>query len=250
MQDKLELWTANLEQAKTEARQRTIEMLNKQADTELERRKVETRNLFAAREAELQAQQNQVQVVGHVHSKNKCGKSYWRNLKFCKTNMTSRLPKKQLRLKQIGGAAAELQFAQEELSIATNVLTKLRDRHAAIRTERQRYGAVRTLAVATMPKMPDELFPWKQIFPVSGAFFALPFLLGWLWEQKIQRVTDITAVEKSGSLAPIIGEVAKLPAKTNMGRNRRVYEESVERAACESIYVVGHQGHSIDRRGQ
>ncbi len=123
--------------------------------------------------------------------------------------------------------SANLQFAREELAVANGILIKLRDRRAAIRTERQKQGMVRTLAPAKPPKTPIEDAPIKKLAVFSGGAFIVPFLLGLLWEFRIQRVTDSKSVEK-GTLAPIVGEVARLPAGEGTGKGRRLFEESVD----------------------
>lgn len=132
------------------------------------------------------------------------------------------------RLEQYGGDSAELQFAQEHLIVANDVLRKLRDRFAAIKTERRQDGAVRSLAKATPPKSPVETVPMKKMMAASGAAFFIPFLLGLLWELKVQRLTDSNAVERRGELAPVVGEIARLPSESNGGRGRRIFEESVD----------------------
>jgi capsular exopolysaccharide synthesis family protein len=110
--------------------------------------------------------------------------------------------------------------------VASDVLEQLRSRVAAIRTERQKDGSVRTLAPATPPKTPVEKIPTKKLMMYSSAAFFVPFLIGLLWELNVQRVTDSTAMEKSNQLAPVVGEVAKLPSGT--GRGRRLFAESID----------------------
>jgi capsular exopolysaccharide synthesis family protein len=84
------------------------------------------------------------------------------------------------------------------------------------------------LANATPPKNPVETVPVKKLGAASTAAFALPFLIGLLWELKIQRVTDSSAVTKQFGLAPVVGEVARLPTGTHAGKTRRIFEESVD----------------------
>ncbi|TWU44320.1 Tyrosine-protein kinase YwqD [Novipirellula aureliae] len=129
-----------------------------------------------------------------------------------------------MRLEQFGGATAELQFAQEELSVANDVLRKLRDRVAAIRTERRQDGAVRSIAKATPPRTPVEPIPLKKMAVFGLGAMMIPFLFGLLWEVRVHRVTHSTAV---GHL-DVMGEVAKLPTGNKNSKARRVFEESVD----------------------
>ena len=84
------------------------------------------------------------------------------------------------------GNTAALQFAQDDLERATDLLNKLQDRAAQIRTERRQLTAVRTLAYATPPSAPVEDLPYKKLLAVSGAAFVIPFLAGLLLENKNQ----------------------------------------------------------------
>ncbi|HBJ36564.1 MAG TPA: exopolysaccharide synthesis protein, partial [Planctomycetaceae bacterium] len=128
------------------------------------------------------------------------------------------------RLEQFGGMTAELQFAQAELEVANDVLKKLRDRVAAIRTERRQDGAVRLLASATPPRTPVAEFPLKKMAMAGGAAMAVPFFFALLWELRVRRVTDSSM---SGGLS-LVGEVARMPAGTRGTKDRRIFQESVD----------------------
>lgn len=132
------------------------------------------------------------------------------------------------RLEQYGGMTAELQFAKDELVVASDVLTKLRGRVAAIRTERRQDGAVRTLAAATPPKSPVEAMPLKKLALASMGAFAIPFLIGLLWEYKVQRLTDAETYDKAGAMVPVLGEVSRLPSGSGSQKSRRIFEESID----------------------
>ena len=131
------------------------------------------------------------------------------------------------RMEQFGGETAKLQFAQEELEVANAVLLKLRDRIAAIRTERQNGGTVRSLASAQPPNSPVESMPYKKVIMAAGAAFLIPFAIGFLLEFKIQRITDSSTLEDL-PLAPVMGEVARLPSKIRTRKTVRQFEESVD----------------------
>lgn len=78
---------------------------------------------------------------------------------------------------RLKGRTAEIGFAEDELEVALSVLRKLRERVAAIRTERQKDGAVKILVPAIPPKMPINTFPNKKVAIASGAGFLLPFVI-------------------------------------------------------------------------
>ncbi|WP_161604323.1 polysaccharide biosynthesis tyrosine autokinase [Roseiconus nitratireducens] len=134
------------------------------------------------------------------------------------------------RMKKYSGASAELEFAQQELAIERETLQTLRNRIDAIRTESEHEGVVRLLADATEPRSPVENVPVKKMAMAGGACFLIPFVFGLLWEMRTNRVTDIQVLEKTGGLAPIVGELARSPAGQNGrgSRGRRVFQESVD----------------------
>ena len=107
------------------------------------------------------------------------------------------------------------------------MLLKLRDRIAAIRTERQNGGTVRSLASAQPPNSPVESMPYKKVIMAAGAAFLIPFAIGFLLEFKIQRITDSSTLEDL-PLAPVMGEVARLPSKIRTRKTVRQFEESVD----------------------
>ncbi|QDS88362.1 Tyrosine-protein kinase ptk [Rosistilla ulvae] len=131
------------------------------------------------------------------------------------------------RLEQRGGKAADLRFATEDREIAAGILGQLNQRLAAIRTERRRGSGLHTLAEATPPLAPVEPMPTKKMIVAAGGAFAIPFFLGLLWELRSQKICDSAKLE-SKLMAPIMGEVAKLPPKFGSRKGRRVFEESID----------------------
>ncbi|WP_417737622.1 polysaccharide biosynthesis tyrosine autokinase [Rosistilla oblonga] len=131
------------------------------------------------------------------------------------------------RLEQRGGKAADLRFATEDREIAAGILGQLNQRLAAIRTERRRGSGLHTLAQATPPLNPVEPMPMKKMIVAAGGAFVIPFLFGLLWELRSQKICDASNLE-SKVMAPIIGEVAKLPPKFGSRKGRRVFEESID----------------------
>lgn len=215
MQEKREHWLATPEAAKQDARQGSVAILKQRANDDLQQRKREVQYQLAA----LQEQRQLSRAQGQLERD-----SLTKTLEI----LRKQYDEERARLEQFGGSSAELQFAQEELSVATGVLTKLRDRVAAIRTERRQDGTVRSLAPAFPPRTPVELIPVKKMVLASGAAFCVPFLLGLLWEFKIQRLADSSAVEKNSSLAPVVGEVAMLPTGSTNAKSHRIFEESID----------------------
>ena len=104
--------------------------------------------------------------------------------------LKARWSKERSRLTEFGGESAELQFAENELAVANDVLTRLRARIAAIRTERRGGGAIRLLAAATPPVTPVNSLPIKRIVGVSTAAFLVPFVLGFLFGANLRPETS------------------------------------------------------------
>jgi len=190
---KVAQWERRLAEAKLAARQPAIEKFNQLAEEESER-------------AESNQKLSRDQMVTKL------------------SVLQDQYEQELTRLEQFGGTTAELQFAQEELAVANDVLKQLRDRVAAIRTERRQDGAVRTLASATPPNSPTSELPIKKMIMTGGATMMIPLLIGLLWELRVQRITDSSMC---GELS-VVGEVARLPAGTRSVKGRRIFEESVD----------------------
>ncbi|TWT54684.1 Tyrosine-protein kinase YwqD [Rubripirellula amarantea] len=224
----------SLEAKKSKAEKLAIAVLTKRAEEDYQRQMAEAEAKLTAmkqlHEVELDAARSHDSLKrNHQDNMNTALKKRDRAALVAKLGILQKqYDEERDRMEQFGGATAALQFAQEELSVATDVLRKLRDRTAAIQTERRQDGAVRTLASATPPKNPTETIPVKQLGLASTVAFVAPFLLGLLLELRIQRVTDGNAVQKHFGMAPVVGEIARLPAGTHGGRARRVFEESVD----------------------
>ena len=132
------------------------------------------------------------------------------------------------RLRKFGGKTAQLRIAERELAMSQGVWDVLRQRLLAVRTERQRGGSVVKVTDATAPSLNDpiEKLPYKKILMASLVAMLLPFAVGLLFEFKARRLTTSDMCDKNGMV--VIGEVAKLPPSAKHGRERRVYEESID----------------------
>ncbi|QEF99607.1 Tyrosine-protein kinase YwqD [Stieleria maiorica] len=141
--------------------------------------------------------------------------------------------------------SAKLQFAQDDLRRASLLLNKLEDRKAAIKTERTQADAVRSVSPATPPGHPVEDIPVKKLLVASGGAFAIPLLLGLLWEFKTNRVTDTHVLDSSQAIAPVIGELARSPSTTASrgSKGRRIFQESVDTMRA-NIFLSKHTQHS------
>ena len=223
---KIREWEQKLEKLKVAARQPAIEKLRQLADEDLAIRKAEAdaKLEIAKREYELSRKRAELQQQADAEQ-GEINRKLSREQLTTKLNVLRQQYEEELaRLEQFGGTTAELQFAQEELEVSNSVLRKLRDRVAAIRTERRQDGAVRTLTLATPPTSPVTELPVKKMSMAGGAAMMVPFLVGLLWELRVRRVTDST---KCGELS-VIGEVARLPSGPRSLKGRRVFEESID----------------------
>jgi len=131
------------------------------------------------------------------------------------------------RLSQFAGETAELYFAQQKYLQARNILERLNERVASLRTERQKSSTIQTLAEATPPSSPIESIPWKKIMLFAMAAFCVPYAIAFLFELKNKRVSSAEVLE-IGKEIPVLGELAKLPSRFSPSRKQRVYDESVE----------------------
>ena len=222
-----------IEAAKLDARKRAVGELRKFAEADLakrqeramQERELALQDLATRRKlAEAQRKQDRAEEIREQQRD-------LQELARKESLLESQYAQEKSRLEEFGGDTAELQFAQAEMDVANSVLTKLRDRIAAIRTERRRDGAIRTLAAAVPAKAPIETIPKKQMLMASTGAFMLPFLIGLIWEMRIKRVTNAANVE-SRTHARVVGEVAKFPSGVQTKRSRRVFEESIDSLRC------------------
>ncbi|MCG8652075.1 MAG: P-loop NTPase, partial [Pirellulales bacterium] len=227
---KRDQWLDKLAQARTDARAEVVASLDALAEEDYKRRQSDAAAKIKALKQEFETNQKIAQQeklrenANRIVERQRERDTLVEKLGVLRTKYAT----ERERLEKFGIDSADLQFAYDDLAVANDVLERLRARVAVIRTERQKAGAVRTLAPALPPKSPVETVPMKKLLAASGGAFLLPFLLGLLWEFKIQRVTDSTAMEKSRSLAPVVGEVARLPAGSGVGKGRRLFEESID----------------------
>ena len=227
---KLDSAEVQLESDESEARIRVTAELNRQADRRYELAQVEASRQMELLRKEFERNKlvEQQKLKAQIEAEASKELKEREDLETRLSVLREQYSEERVRLEQFGGTSATLQFANEELGVANDVLNKLRNRVAAIRTERRQDGAVRSLAPAVPPKSPVESVPTKKILAAAGVAFLFPFLLGVLWEFRVQRVTDSNALEKR-SLTAIVGEVARLPSGTKIGsRGRRIFEESVD----------------------
>ncbi|WP_149498798.1 polysaccharide biosynthesis tyrosine autokinase [Roseiconus lacunae] len=134
------------------------------------------------------------------------------------------------RLRRRDSNNVELEFARTDLEQSRETLQRVTSRLDSIQLESQRGSSVISVAKATPPTRPVEDMPFKKMVLAGGAGFAVPFLIGLLWEFRVKRITDSHELERSMMLAPVVGELARAPS-ANGGRNskgRRVFEESVD----------------------
>ncbi|TWU21233.1 Tyrosine-protein kinase ptk [Novipirellula galeiformis] len=205
----------DLRQARIDVRSTAVAEIKSDALELAERnRKAQLAQLEFKRKAELKlGQQSDQQRLAELKAKRAITQQEYDNEKA--------------RLEKQGGNSADLKFAQEDREVAVGILAQLNQRVAAIRTERRRGSGVHTMAAANTPTRPIEPMPTKNMVVVAAGAFAIPFLLGLLWEFRTQRISDATTLE-SKDVAPVIGEVARLPSKIGVGKRQRVFEESID----------------------
>ncbi len=71
--------------------------------------------------------------------------------------------------------------------------------------------------------------------------FVLPFLFGLLWEFRSNRISDIANLE-SKPIAPVVGEVARIPSRVGGNKRHRVFEESIDSLRANLMLAKNTQG--------
>ncbi|MCY3010377.1 MAG: AAA family ATPase [Planctomycetota bacterium] len=131
------------------------------------------------------------------------------------------------RLSKFAGETAELYFAQQKYLQARNILERLNERTASVRTERQKSSTIQTLAEAQTPTVPIESVPWKKILLYAAASFSMPFVLAFFLELQLKRISQSDSLA-GGKEIPVLGEVVMLPSHSGSAKKQRAYDESIE----------------------
>ena len=196
-----------------------LERLKQVAKEQYDRQLVRAKQLAKASEGE-----RQFALLQEVNQQRK----KVREMKDSLEVVSSHYEEETQRLRKFGGKTAQLRIAERELAMSQGVWDVLRKRLLAVRTERQRGGSVVKVTDATAPSLNDpiEKLPYKKILMASLVAMLLPFAVGLLFEFKARRLTTSDMCDKNGMV--VIGEVAKLPPSAKHGRERRVYEESID----------------------
>ncbi len=141
------------------------------------------------------------------------------------------------RLEKLGGETAEIFFAQEDYAQAQEILQQLNERLAIMKTERGRGAGVTTMAAASRPAWPVEEIPLKKIGMASAAGFFIPFALAVFLEFRLKRITSAKSLE-SNELAPVVGEIARVPGGSKSTRGHRLFEESVDALRANLLFKL------------
>lgn len=141
------------------------------------------------------------------------------------------------RLEKLAGETAEIFFAREDYAQAAEILGQLNNRLAILRTERGRGSSINTMAPAKPPTWPVEEVPFKKIGMAAVGAFLFPFALAVLLEFRIKRLTNANSIEQN-SLAPIMGEIARIPGGAKTSRSHRLFEESVDALRANLLFKL------------
>lgn len=218
-------WKEKLIEAKAEASAEIAKIM----EGELEQRRERMDEMLAAQKERLDAEREK--NAERVDEKEKQALiAYREQLEHRREVLEAKYNEEADRLKDLGGDNVELQFAQGDLVRYKETLDTFLHRLDAVQMERKRGSSVISVSKAVPPSRPIEAAPVKKMVMAGGAGFAIPFLLGLLWEYRTKRITDSQELEKSGLLAPVIGELARAPRASSgrSSRGRRVFEESVD----------------------
>lgn len=145
------------------------------------------------------------------------------------------------RLSKFAGETAELYFAQQKYLQARNILERLNERTASLRTERQKSSTIQTLAEAQTPTAPIESVPWKKILMFAAASFTTPFGLAFLLEIQSKRISHSNSLEGEKEI-PVLGEVVMLPSHSGSAKKQRAYDESID--SLRSNFILSDPGNT------
>ena len=145
------------------------------------------------------------------------------------------------RLSKFAGETAELYFAQQKYLQARNILERLNERTASLRTERQKSSTIQTLAEAQTPTAPIESVPWKKILMFAAASFTTPFGLAFFLEIQSKRISHSNSLEGEKEI-PVLGEVVMLPSHSGSAKKQRAYDESID--SLRSNFILSDPGNT------
>lgn len=140
------------------------------------------------------------------------------------------------KVKEYTGASLTLEVKRGELERALAVMDRIAQRAFLLRTEQRAPARVELLEKATIPIRPVEVVPHKRIGMAAAAACIVPYLLAFLWELRIRRISSAEQLEKHTKLT-VVGEIANLPLRagrrryfggSRAGQQKRLFEESVE----------------------
>jgi capsular exopolysaccharide synthesis family protein len=148
------------------------------------------------------------------------------------------------RLSTFAGETAELYFAQQNYLQARNILERLNERTASLRTERQKSSSIQTLAEAKPPTVPIESIPWKKIIIFAIAAFTVPFGFAFLAELQTKRISNSDVLDGGNDL-PVLGEVALLPSRSMSTKKQRAYNESIDSLRANFVFTQSENTKTI-----
>ena len=201
LQEEVEQYTADMEEAAEAARKRAIGYLGERAK---QKRLLDGRRLVQDLEMQLASLDVRQEAFEREYLEEKN------------------------RIEQMDGETAELFFAKQDLAQANKIFNTLHQRMAVLQTEQKRDYAVSTVSEAVPARFPVEVMPTKHMAIFGLAAFCVPFGLAFLFEFQHKRVVDPKALEEQ-LLVPVLGEIARMPSgRRDNNPRRRMYQESVE----------------------
>ena len=138
--------------------------------------------------------------------------------------------------KENSGDTLKLKFKQAELDRAEKVFALIAERAVKLRTEQRAPERVVLMQSAEPPKVPVEIYPFRNTIMFSLLGFGIPFGLAFLWERLARYVGDASHLEQEVHLN-VVGEISKLPSRRirtrassskRLGLAVQVFEESID----------------------
>lgn len=151
---------------------------------------------------------------------------------FLKQQLTAR----QKLTKSTSEQATAVEMAQRDFEIARDVLARINGRITEVQTESAAESRVALMKAAEVPTNPVPSGLWKHLLVSLAASIFVPLGIALVWERSACRIVSSHQIEDQVDV-PVIGEVARLPARAT-GRDGRLknsgnrdivlFEESID----------------------
>ena len=147
-------------------------------------------------------------------------------------NLEEDYSQKRATMAKDGGNRLQLEFALQDLTRAHDLLSTISEREAQVKAEKGAPGRSELFRMAKPNYIPNQKLPYELLAASILGSLVIPFAIAFLFENSVRRISNTEQLETKTN-ADVIGEVSRLPARTN-SRNRSLthdiglFEESID----------------------